>query len=329
MQTLFRLLSLCLVLGCAWLFWLILASVELPKPGYTLKVGPNCTMGQVARVLEEDGVVSSRRVMVVLARLKGVDRKIRAGVYRLEDRVSILYILNRLAEGRPDESSLMVIEGWTFRQFRQAIDRHPDIKHITQGWSDGEVIRRLGCGDTKPEGLFFPSTYLFSPGTEDTELYKKIFTTMQQKLKAVWTKRKSALPYRTPYELLIMASLIEKETGRDVDRPMVAGVLVNRLRLGMRLQTDPSVIYGMGGSYKSKLTKADLRRDTPYNTYTRAGLTPTPIALPGKASLEAAATPAETNALYFVARGDGSSHFSTTLYEHNQAVQKFILKKDK
>ena len=190
----------------------------------------------------------------------------------------MLEILNRLADGHPDEASLTVIEGWTFRQFRQAIDRNPDIKHSAKGWSDEEIMQRLGFGDAKPEGLFFPSTYLFSPDTEDVELYRQAFGAMQQRLEAAWAARKPELPYRTPYELLIMASLIEKETGQDADRPMVAGVFVNRLKQGMRLQTDPSVIYGMGSLYQGKIGKADLRRDTPYNTYTRAGLTPTPIA---------------------------------------------------
>jgi UPF0755 protein len=284
-------------------------------------------LSQVARGLEQEGVVRSRQVMVALARLQDVDRKIKAGLYRFDGQVSMLDILNRLADGHPDEASLTVIEGWTFRQFRQAIDRNPDIKHSAKGWSDEEIMRRLGFGDARPEGLFFPSTYLFSPDTEDMELYRQAFGAMQQRLEAAWAARKPELPYRTPYELLIMASLIEKETGQDADRPMVAGVFVNRLKQGMRLQTDPSVIYGMGSLYQGKIGKADLRRDTPYNTYTRAGLTPTPIALPGKAALDAAANPAVTNALYFVARGDGTSHFSATLDEHNQAVRKYILKK--
>ncbi|UJB32097.1 endolytic transglycosylase MltG [Chromobacterium sp. Beijing] len=327
MKTLFRLFLLCLALGCAWLVWVVLIPVGLPEAGYKLTVGPNRTLSQVARGLEQEGVVRSRQVMVALARLQGVDRKIKAGLYRFDGQASMLDILNRLADGHPDEASLTVIEGWTFRQFRQAIDRNPDIKHTAKDWSDEEIMRRLGFGDAKPEGLFFPSTYLFSPDTEDAELYRQAFGEMQQRLEAAWAARKPELPYRTPYELLIMASLIEKETGEDADRPMVAGVFVNRLKQGMRLQTDPSVIYGMGSLYQGKIGKADLRRDTPYNTYTRAGLTPTPIALPGKAALDAAANPAETKALYFVARGDGTSHFSATLDEHNQAVRKYILKK--
>ncbi|WP_434633262.1 endolytic transglycosylase MltG [Chromobacterium sp. CV08] len=318
------LLLLCLA---GWLAWAALLPVELPAGGYKLLVGPNRTMKQIARTLEQDGAIRNRQLLVALARLDGADRRIKAGLYRFQGPQSMLDVLLRLSQGKPDEASLTTIEGWTFRQFRQALDRSPDIVHEARALSDAELMRRLGAPDASPEGLFFPSTYLFTPGVSDMDLYRQAFSTMQQQLAAAWAARKPELPYRTPYELLTMASLVEKETSSEADRPMVAAVFVNRLKKGMRLQTDPSVIYGMGDRYQGNIGKADLRRDTPYNTYTRAGLTPTPIAMPGKAALYAAAQPAETDALYFVARGDGSSQFSSTLEQHNQAVRKYILKK--
>ncbi|KUM04926.1 endolytic transglycosylase MltG [Chromobacterium subtsugae] len=320
---------LLIVLLCAagWLAWAALLPVALPEGGYKLLVGPNRTMKQIARTLEQDGAIRNRQLMTALARLSGADRKVKAGLYRFQGPQSMLDVLQRLVQGHPDEASVTAIEGWTFRQLRQALDRNPDVQHEAKPLSDAEVMAQLGMPGASPEGLFFPSTYLFTPGASDLDIYRQAFNVMQQQLNAAWAARKADLPYRTPYELLTMASLIEKETSSDADRGMVASVFVNRLKKGMRLQTDPSVIYGMGASYQGNIGKADLRRDTPYNTYTRAGLTPTPISLPGKAALYAAAQPAESDALYFVARGDGSSQFSSTLEQHNQAVRKYILKK--
>ncbi|OHX12949.1 endolytic transglycosylase MltG [Chromobacterium sphagni] len=320
---------LLLILLCAagWLGWAALLPVKLPDAGYKLLVGPNRTMKQIAHTLEQDGAIRNRQLMVALARLSGSDRKIKAGLYRFQGSQNMLDVLQRLVQGHPDEASLTAIEGWTFRQLRQALDRNPDVRHDAQKLGDAALMQRLGMPGASPEGLFFPSTYLFTPGMSDLDIYHQAFEVMQQQLNAAWAARKADLPYSTPYELLTMASLIEKETSSDADRAMVASVFVNRLKKGMRLQTDPSVIYGMGERYRGNIGKADLRRDTPYNTYTRAGLTPTPIALPGKAALYAAAQPDDSDALYFVARGDGSSQFSSTLEQHNQAVRKYILKK--
>ncbi|MBP4043629.1 endolytic transglycosylase MltG [Chromobacterium violaceum] len=327
MKKISRVLLLLLLCAAGWLGWALLLPVDMPAGGYKLLVGPNRTMKQIAHALAKDGAIRNGQLMIVLARISGSDRKVKAGLYRLEGGQSMLDVLDRLVQGHPDEASLTAIEGWTFRQLRQAVDRNPDIKHDALKMSNAELMHQLDLPDINPEGLFFPSTYLFTPGSSDIDLYRQAFSTMAQQLDAAWAARKPGLPYATPYELLTMASLIEKETSSEADRPMVAAVFVNRLKKGMRLQTDPSVIYGMGSSYQGNIAKADLRRDTPYNTYTRAGLTPTPISLPGKAALYAAAQPAETDALYFVARGDGSSQFSSTLDEHNQAVRKYILKK--
>jgi UPF0755 protein len=327
MKTLSRLLLLAILAAMGWLAWVVVIPADLPQTPYKLTIGPNRTLGQVARGLSEEGVIRNRSIMMWLGRMLGMDRKIKAGLYQFSDSASMWDILQRLADGHPDEASLTLIEGWSFRQFRQAIDRNPDITHDAHALSDAQLLQQLGLDGVAAEGLFFPSTYLFTPGSSDLDLYRRAYGTMQQKLEAAWAARKADLPYHTPYELLIMASLVEKETSLDADRPLVAAVFVNRLHKGMRLQTDPSVIYGMGSAYRGNISKADLRRDTPYNTYTRNGLTPTPIAMPGKAALEAAANPANSTALYFVAKGDGSSYFSATLDEHNQAVRKYILKK--
>lgn len=329
MKMFFRFLMALVAAALLWLGWVVVVPVTVPHAPYKLTVGPNRTLNQVAHELEKEGVIRNRQVMVLLARLSGADRKIKAGLYLFNDSVSMLDVLKRLAEGHPDEASLTIIEGWTFHQFRQAVDKSPDLQHLARGWSDAQVMQELGVTADHPEGLFFPSTYLFTAGSSDIELYRRAYRTMQTQLDEAWAGRRGDLPYKTPYELLTMASLIEKETAREADRPMVAAVFVNRLVSGMRLQTDPAVIYGMGRSYRGNISKSDLRRDTPYNTYTRGGLTPTPISLPGKASLDAAAHPADSRALYFVARGDGSSHFSETLDQHNQAVRKYILKKER
>ncbi|RXZ43376.1 endolytic transglycosylase MltG [Crenobacter cavernae] len=321
--------SLAIVIAAAalWLAWVVAVPVSLPATPYSVAVGANRTLSQVARSLEAEGVIRNRWVMIALSRITGVDRKVKPGLYEFSAPVAMWEVLKRLAEGSPDQASLTVIEGWSFAQFRQAVARDSDLAHDTAGLSDRQLLATLGAPEDYAEGLFFPSTYFFVPGSSELDVYRRAYRTMQQHLAGAWENRSVDLPYANPYELLIMASLIEKETSREEDRTMVSAVFANRLKIGMRLQTDPSVIYGMGGRFNGNIRKGDLRRDTPFNTYTRAGLPPTPIALPGRAALEAAARPAETRALYFVARGDGSTHFSESLDEHNAAVRQFILKK--
>ncbi|WP_215782728.1 endolytic transglycosylase MltG [Paludibacterium sp. B53371] len=327
MKWLTRLVLAAFLLAVVWLSWVVFVPIEPPATPYTITVGPSRTLSQVATSLKQEGVVRSRGVMVLLARLQGTDRRIKAGQYRFNGSISLWGILQRFAEGNPDEASATVVEGWTFRQFRNLLDQHPDVTHDTAGLSDGEILARIGASEPHPEGLFFPSTYYFTPGSSDLDIYRRAYVTMQRKLAEAWQGRNSTLPVSSPYQLLTLASLVEKETARPQDRTMIAAVFVNRLNKSMRLQTDPAVIYGMGDAYHGNITKADLRRDTPYNTYTRNGLTPTPIALPGSAALAAAAHPAASDVLYFVARGDGSSYFSQTLDQHNDAVRKYILKK--
>ena len=224
-----------------------------------------------------------------------------------------------------------IIEGMRFSQMRSIINESPDLIHNTKGLSDAELLKKVAPDSeiSQPEGLFAPDSYEVDTGSSDLKLYQLSYQTMQRNLKSAWEERQSGLPYQNPYELLTMASIVEKETGHKDDREDVAAVFINRLNIGMRLQTDPTVIYGMGDAYQGKIRKADLQRDTPYNTYTRAGLTPTPISLPGKAALEAAAHPSSEKYLYFVSKMDGSgkSKFSHDLNEHNAAVREFILKK--
>ncbi len=327
MKTFGRLILAVLAAALVWLAFVVLVPVTPPEPVWSITVGPNRTLSQVATGLAERGVVRNRTVMVLLARLAGTDRRLKAGMYRFHDAASMLDILRRFADGRPDESSVTILEGWSFRQFQAALARNADIVHATAGWNEAQIMTAIGTTHTSAEGWLFPSTYFFTPGSTDLEIFKRAYGLMNERLEAAWQGRAANLPYTSPEQLLTVASLIEKETSLDADRPLVAAVFVNRLRIGMRLQTDPSVIYGIGPSFNGNLTRADLQRDTPYNTYTRAGLPPTPISLPGKAALDAAAHPANSKALYFVARGDGSSYFSETLNEHNSAVRKYILKK--
>ena len=318
----------------AWLILFVLivtagfgyyANRPLPLPAtpfeFELKQGGNLT--GMARELRQAGLLNQDWAFVWLARLLGKSSQIKAGYYALDRPVSPLELLGIFSRGEVIQRRLSVIEGWTFRQFRDALNANPDLKHVTITLSDVEILQRIGATETHPEGLFFPDTYRFAAGSRDLVIFQRAYQTMQQRLQAAWATREANLPLVTPYQALILASIVEKETGAPVDRPMIAGVFVNRLRKGMLLQTDPTVIYGLGNRFDGNLRRRDLLADTPYNTYTRRGLTPTPIALPGLAALQATLHPAQTDALYFVARGDGSSLFSSSLMAHNRAVRKF------
>ncbi|GAA4011618.1 endolytic transglycosylase MltG [Actimicrobium antarcticum] len=258
-----------------------------------------------------------------LARLSGKSSRIKAGSYELKPGTTPLRLIDQLARGEFAQESLSIIEGWTFRQMRQAIALHPALKHDTVALSDTELLAKISTDFILPEGLFFPDTYLFAKGVSDLQVYRQAHIAMLKRLAAAWDKRDPSLPYKKPYEALTMASIIEKETGQKSERSMIAGVFVNRLKTGMLLQTDPTVIYGMGEKFQGNIRKSDLLADNPFNTYTRAGLPPSPIALPGNAAITAALNPARTEALYFVARGDGSSVFSSNLTDHIRAVNKY------
>lgn len=269
------------------------------------------------------GVPVQPVLLEALVRLSGKSGKIKAGAYELEPGTTPRRLVEQLVRGEFAQHALVVIEGWTFRQMREAIAATKTLRHETAKMSDAELMAKVSSEYKQPEGLFFPDTYLFAKGASDLQIYKQAHQMLLTRLKEAWEKREPNLPYKTPYEALIMASIVEKETGQKSERAMIAGVFVNRLRTGMMLQTDPSVIYGMGARYEGKIAKKDLTTDTPYNTYTRYGLPPTPIALPGTQSLDAALAPAKTAALYFVSRNDGTSKFSDSLPEHNRAVNQY------
>jgi UPF0755 protein len=310
----------------AWLFYFAFTPLSIPESARQLQVGPGGSYRTVARQLINNGVLSERFSFMVLGRLQGRWGIVKAGIYQLPESISPIALIQKLAHGDVLIAEITFIEGWAFAQVRAALDANPAVRHETAGLSDLEILQRLKATEIHPEGLFFPDTYRFNSGASDLQVLARAYQTLHTRLQAAWEQRVPDLPYATRYEALIMASIVEKETGRPEDRRLIAAVFVNRLKRGMRLQTDPSVIYGLGRSFDGNLRKRDLLEDGPYNSYTRAGLPPTPIALPGQAAIEAAMSPAPSAALYFVSRGDGTSHFSDTLEEHNRAVQKYQLK---
>jgi UPF0755 protein len=279
-----------------------------------------------ARRLEQAGIEVRRVPFELLARLLGTTQDIKAGYYRISAPMSPLEILDKLERGDVVQSEVVLVEGWTFAQFRAALDASGALRHDSRGLADAEILARIGATEGHPEGLFFPDTYLFARGSSDLAVLRRAYRVMQEHLGREWAQRAPDAPFKTPYEALIMASIVEKETGRAAEREQIASVLVNRLRVRMALQADPTVIYGLGESFDGNLKKVHLKTDGPYNTYTRHGLPPTPIAMPGLASLRATLQPAKGDALYYVSRGDGTSEFSRTLKEHNRAVAKYQLK---
>ena len=304
-------------------YWFVSSPLTLKDEQIEFDISPGYGMRAAASEIAGAGVTLDTWVLIVLGKLLRVEGSIKAGSYEISRGVTPLELLKKLTRGDVTQAEIVFIEGWTFRQMRERLDAHPDLRHDSKGLSDSEIMRRIGATQGAAEGLFFPDTYLFARQGSDVDVLARAYRTMQRHLAREWEGRASGLPYADPYQALIMASIVEKETGRDQDRPLVAAVFVNRLRQGMLLQTDPTVIYGLGEKFDGNLRKRDLLADTPYNTYTRAGLPPTPIAMPGIASLQAALRPAASQAVYFVARGDGSSQFSETLDEHNEAVNRY------
>lgn len=300
-------------------------SVDMDAERIQYTVVPGSGLRGIVHAMQQAGIDIHPDAFVGLARLTGLDKQIKAGAYEAQRGDSPQRLLERMARGEMVQSRLTLVEGWTYQRIRQALRESPNIQQTLQGVSDKELLKRLGSEHTHPEGLFLPDTYVFVPGTSDFDVLRQAYQAQQQLLQKAWEERNPDLPLKTPYEALILASIIEKETGMTDERARVSGVFVNRLKRGMLLQTDPTVIYGMGDRYQGRIRKRDLQTDTPWNTYTRAGLPPTPIASPGRASLHAALHPEEHAYYYFVARGDGSSAFSTNLREHNRAVAKYIL----
>jgi len=292
-----------------------------------IEIPPGAGFRTAVAQLERAGIKVRAYQFEALARALGRSRDVKAGNYLIAQPLNPVELLDKLTRGDVTQAEIRLIEGYTFAQFREVLDASPDLRHDTQGLEDAEILKRMQVTESHPEGLFFPDTYLFARGSSDLAVLRRAYRALQRHLKTEWDARLANVPYRTPYEALIMASIIEKETGRAEEREQIGGVLVNRLRIGMRLQVDPTVIYGLGTSFDGNLKKIHLLEDGPYNTYTRAGLPPTPIAMPGLASIRAALRPGQTNALYYVSRGDGSSQFSRNLGEHNRAVTKYQLKR--
>ncbi|CAB3799414.1 endolytic transglycosylase MltG [Pararobbsia alpina] len=309
--------------GGAFYFWanrpLVLASSPLD-----VTIRPHSSTRSVSEQLETSGVPVNRWLFEALARVLQQTTALKSGNYEFTNGLTPYDILLKIARGDVNQSAITIVEGWTFARMRAEMNNDPALEHDSASMSDAQLLAALGASESQAEGLFFPDTYLFDKGESDIAIFRRAYREGKERLAQAWAARGPNLAFQTPYEALIMASLVEKETGAKADRPLVSAVFSNRLKKGMPLQTDPSVIYGLGAAYEGRLHKHDLQTDTAYNTYLHTGLPPTPIALPGMASLIAAVNPAPSQALYFVSRGDGHSEFSDSLSEHNRAVDKYI-----
>ncbi len=325
LRTLLLLAIAAALAAAGWLAWFATHPVTPPQPAYEFTVHPGASLKAVARQLAADGVLAEGQTFWILGRLLGKATAIQAGTYRLDAPLTPLELLDKLARGDVVIVEILFVEGTTFHQWLAQLAHNRRVRSILAGKDDDAIHAALGMTEPGLEGWFFPDTYRFTPGSTDAEILKRAHAAMLKRLADAWSTRAADLPLATPYQALILASIVEKETALAEERPMVASVFVNRLRIGMRLQTDPTVIYGMGARYEGRIHRSDLTTDTPWNTYTRDGLPPTPIAMPGADALDAATHPAQTQFLYFVARGDGSHAFSRTLDEHNRAVAKYQL----
>ena len=310
-----------LAVGVAGTWWAS-RPLDLPAP-LEFTVAPGSGAYAVGGALADAGVPVSPVLFAALARLTGQASRLKAGSYAADPASTPWSLLDKIARGAVLQFSLVIPEGWTVAQMRAAMAANRNLKSTLAEAGEAEILAAIGATERRLEGLFFPDTYLFPCGTPDLEILRRAYRAQQQRLAGAWAERAPDLPLRSPYEALILASIVEKETGRAADRAHVAAVFLNRLRIGMPLQTDPTVIYGLGARFDGNLRKQHLLADNPYNTYTRKGLPPTPIALPGLAALAATLHPAASDALYFVARGDGSSAFSTNLDDHNRAVNRY------
>ncbi len=320
---------LLILYGVIFLWPVVPATSNVEKvSAYKVKITPQSGLSAIAGQLSGQGVSTNVVTFQVAARALFVGSKLKPGTYLLAPRASLGNVLLQIARGDRVRESVAIIPGMTIWQLRSLIDKHPALIHQTRGMSSKDLLQTIGLTYPGDEGLFYPDTYLFDPDDSDTSIYRRASQAMQKQLTAAWEQRDSATPLKTPYDLLILASIVEKETGRSSDRSLVSAVFVNRLNLNMPLQTDPTVIYGIGPQFDGNLRKTDLRKDSPYNTYMYKGLPPTPIAMPSKESLLAVMYPAKSEAVYFVARGDGTSHFSKTLKEHESAVDQFQRKRN-
>lgn len=331
---LFRLLGILILTGSLALGWVLMSldsfsdqPLQLREPEIAYEIVPGSSLSAVARDLQQRGYIDSAFYFRLMARLEGTAGKIKAGEYQLNSGLTPKSLLALLVSGQVMSHTLTLVEGWNFRQVLAAVSAHKALKHTLEGLSDQEIMSRLGAPGLHPEGRFLPDTYHFPKGTTDLDFLKRAKIAMEQLLEREWAAREQGLPLKTADEALILASIVEKETGHAAERPEIAGVFIRRLRKGMLLQTDPTVIYGMGDDFDGNIRRKDLRKDTPYNTYVHRGLPPTPISMPGADALHAVLHPAKGSSLYFVAKGNGQHHFSNTLREHNRAVRKYQLKR--
>lgn len=324
-------LLLAMLAAAGGLWWLQqplpLATGASDKEPLLVTINPGSSAQTVADTLSSSGVNTPSLLLYAWFRLSGQARDIKAGTYELSDGTTPRTLLSKLVRGEQALRSITLLEGWNIRQVLQAVRASPDLTQDMEGLSQNDIMALIGYPGRHPEGRFFPDTYRVVTRAPASSVLKQAAQAMEQRLAKAWEQRDPASPLRSADEALVLASIIEKETGLESDRRRIGGVFSNRLRIGMRLQTDPAVIYGLGERFDGNLRRVDLQTDTPYNTYTRAGLPPTPIAIPGTASLMAAVQPMNTNSIYFVSRGDGSSQFSATLEEHNAAVQRYILRR--
>jgi UPF0755 protein len=323
-RRLFLLALLAAALAAGWLYHFSTSLVSLPRVPYEFTVRSGASLKTLAQQLADDRVLHEGQTLWILGRMLGKSTSIQAGTYRLDKPLTPLELLDKLARGDVVLVEIQFIEGTTARQWLAQIAKHPQVRQTLAGKSDAQ-LRALLALDHPVEGWLFPDTYRFTPGVADVDILKRAHGAMKKRLADAWGARDPALPLKSAYEALILASIVEKETGQASERPVIASVFVNRLRSGMRLQTDPTVIYGMGEAFDGNIRKRDLTADTPWNTYTRDGLPPTPIAMPGLGSIRAVMNPADTKYLYFVGKGNGTHEFSRSLEEHNRAVAKYQL----
>jgi len=302
-------------------------SINEPFIEFTVKSGDS--MRQIAKKLTNKGLLEKPTFLIVRARMRELAQSIKVGEYELKQGILPDELLNQFVKGKVKQYSLTIIEGWTFREMMNAVNKHPQLRHTILDKSDKDIMKAIGFEGVHPEGRFFPDTYRFPMSTTDVEFLKRSYLHMDKVLNQAWQNKSNKLPFKTPYDALILASIIEKETAQKSEYGQIAGVFVRRLNRKIRLQTDPTVIYGMGDKFNGNLKRKHLHTDTPYNTYTRRGLPPTPIAMPGIGAINAALNPAPGSTLYFVAKGDGHHYFSKTLKEHNEAVIRYQLKGDR
>ena len=303
--------------------WWAMRPLSLANQTVDISIEPQTTVRGIAQVVADAGVDVEPVLLYGFFRLSGQSRKLRAGSYEISEGESLLDLLRKLSRGEESLKAVGLIDGWTFKQFRAALAKAPNLNHDSQGLSDAELMTRLGKPGVPPEGHFFPDTYTYGKGSSELRVMERALHAMDKQLAVAWAQRDTSIILKSPDEALILASIVEKETGKESDRGMISSVFHNRLRINMPLQTDPTVIYGMGDAFDGNLRRADLLSDQPWNTYTRKGLPPTPIAMPGRNALRATMHPDSSKALYFVARGDGSSVFSETLEAHNAAVNRY------